>query len=223
MPTSTEQQLVADILYQAFLVDLVAELEAQKLLDDENSEESDDSDDNDINMNSSSKSSDFFETSSSDNSENDEPTAVETYVEHMAQFYLEHYLEECHPISKSQEFKKMILGIYKHEHPEIFQSYFHVTVPCFDTLVSVLGDDPIFHNNSQNEQMPIAEQLAITLYCFGHYGNTASVKKVALLFGVGYGTVKLVTAHVLKVCCSEQFQLTSIQWASEATKENAKT
>jgi hypothetical protein len=45
MPTSTERHLVADALHQAFLVNFIAELEAQELLDDENSEESDDSDD----------------------------------------------------------------------------------------------------------------------------------------------------------------------------------
>ena len=42
--------------------------------------------------------------------------------------------------------------------------------------------------------MLVAEQVAITLYCFGHHGNAASQMKVALWAGVGYGTVSLVTS-----------------------------
>jgi hypothetical protein len=82
MPTSTERHLVADALYQAFLANFIAELEAQELLDDEDSEGSDDSDD-DIDMNSSS--SDFFETLSSSDVTEGDSTAAETYVECMAQ------------------------------------------------------------------------------------------------------------------------------------------
>jgi len=34
-------------------------------------------------------------------------------------------------------------------------------------------------------QMPVEEQVAIALYRFGHYGNSASTMKIALHFGVG--------------------------------------
>jgi hypothetical protein len=51
----------------------------------------------------------------------------------------------------------------------------------------------MFHNNSNNPQMPVDEQLAIALFCFGHYGNGVSTMKVALWAGVGFGTVSLVT------------------------------
>jgi hypothetical protein len=220
MPTSTERQLAADALHQAFFVDFIAELEDREPLDDEGSEGSDDSDDD---MDSEGSSSDFSELSSSDSLE-DEPTAsaAEIYMERMAQLYSDRYLQDRPPIPKSQEFKEMLLGIYKHEHPEIFRSYLRITVSCFDALVSVLEEDPTFHNNSHTGQMPVVEQLAIALYRFGHYGNGASVKKVALLFGVGYGTVKLVTARVLKACCSEKFRSASVQWVNAATKETAK-
>ena len=43
--------------------------------------------------------------------------------------------------------------------------------------------------------MLVKQQLAIALYRFGHYGNTASTMKVALWAGVGFGTVPLVTKH----------------------------
>jgi hypothetical protein len=66
----------------------------------------------------------------------------------------------------------------------------HITPQCFDDLVTTIKDDPVFHNNSNNPQMPVA----IALYHFGHYGNAASQMKVALWAGVGYGTVSLVTS-----------------------------
>jgi len=66
--------------------------------------------------------------------------------------------------------------------------------------------------------MPVKEQAAIALYRFGHYGNAASVMKVGLQFGVGYGTVKLVTTRILKATCSERFHSASVQWAIPQAK-----
>ncbi|KIK02692.1 hypothetical protein K443DRAFT_96467 [Laccaria amethystina LaAM-08-1] len=80
----------------------------------------------------------------------------------------------------------------------------------------------IFHNNSHNSQIPIEEQVIIALFRFGHYRNAASIMKVALQFGVGFGTVHLVTTRVLKVCCSEHFQSSSVQWANKTMKAEAK-
>lgn len=70
--------------------------------------------------------------------------------------------------------------------------------------------------------MPVDKQVVIALYCFGHYGNAASLMKVALQFGVGFGMVHLVTTQVLKACCSECFRSSSVQWASERMKAEAK-
>jgi hypothetical protein len=71
-------------------------------------------------------------------------------------------------------------------------------------------------------QMPIEEQLAIALYRFGHYGNAASTVKVALWAGVGYGTVRLVTRRIMQACCDESFRRSSLCWADDDAKENAK-
>ena len=70
--------------------------------------------------------------------------------------------------------------------------------------------------------MSVHEQVAIALYWFGHYGNAASTMKVALQFGVGYGTVLLVTTRVIKACCSECFHASSVQWPNPQAKEAAK-
>ena len=53
--------------------------------------------------------------------------------------------------------------------------------------------DPVFHINSENNQLPVNIQLVITLFRFGHYGNAASIQKVGLWAGVGVGTVDLCT------------------------------
>ena len=76
--------------------------------------------------------------------------------------------------------------------------YLQVTPGCFDKHVKALHHHPVFQNRSSNMQMPIEEQLAIALYCFGHYGNAASTIKVALWAGVGYGTVHLVTHQIMQ-------------------------
>ena len=88
--------------------------------------------------------------------------------------------------------------------------------------MEAIKDDEIFHNNSNNAQMPVEQQLAIALYCFGHYGNAASTMKVDLWAGVGFRTVPLVTKCVLNALNSECFCRSSVQWASSAVKETAK-
>jgi hypothetical protein len=97
-----------------------------------------------------------------------------------------------------------------------------ITPQCFDDLVTTIQDDPVFHNNSNNPQMPVAEQVAIAFYHFGHYGNAASQMKVALWAGVGYGTVSLVTSQVMAATCSECFHHSVLRWSSDEAKETAK-
>ena len=46
--------------------------------------------------------------------------------------------------------------------------------------------------------------------------------KVALLFGVGYGTVRLFTIHIMAATCTEHFRRSALRWPSAAAKESAK-
>ncbi|KIO11825.1 hypothetical protein M404DRAFT_126888 [Pisolithus tinctorius Marx 270] len=64
-----------------------------------------------------------------------------------------------------------------------------MTAKCFDILLAALQTNPVFQNDSNLPQMPVAAQLAIGLYHFGHYGNAISTTMVALWAGVAYGTV----------------------------------
>ena len=70
--------------------------------------------------------------------------------------------------------------------------------------------------------MPVEQQLAIALYCFGHYENAASTMKVALWAGVGFGTVPLVSKCVIKALNSEHFHCSSVRWSSNEAQAIAK-
>ena len=140
----------------------------------------------------------------------------------LGNLYSQRYLKEHTKINKSSENLKLLLTDWKVNWPEIFQSYLHITPQCFDDLVTTIQDDPIFHNNSQNSQMLVAEQVAIALYRFGHHGNAASQMKVALWADVGYGMVSLVTSQVMAATYSEHFCCSALRWTSNEAKETAK-
>jgi len=77
--------------------------------------------------------------------------------------------------------------------PNKFREELRVTPRTFDMLVAAIENDTVFQNNSNTAQMAIEEQLAITLYRFGHDGNAAGLQGVANWAAVGKGTVLLVT------------------------------
>jgi hypothetical protein len=212
MPTKSGRAAAADTLHQAFLVNLIAEAESQLYEGGSYSEYSSSS--------ASSRSSADLSSSSSD----DEPLpqTSEAILETLGQLYSERYLNSRDEINKDGTQLHLLLHDYKFNRPEIFRSYLRIDPGCFDDLVRVLKDDPVFHNNSNNPQMPIDEQVAIALFRFGHYGNAASTLKVALWAGIGFGTVPLVTNRVLKATCSERFRKSALRWSSPQAKEAAK-
>jgi hypothetical protein len=218
---------VKSSLHQLFLANFIADLESRELDFASDSEgDDDDSDDTmDGSDDSSSASSATSSSSSSSSTDNDSDsmTPAESYLHHMENLYSQHYMAEQREVPKTKELMQLLLGDYKHRFPDIFRSYLHIDPDCFDLLVEAIHDDDIFHNNSNNPQIPVEEQVVIALYCFGHYGNAASIMKVALQFGVSFGTVHLVTTRVLKACCSERFRSSSVQWANETMKAEAKS
>ncbi|KIP12161.1 hypothetical protein PHLGIDRAFT_57966, partial [Phlebiopsis gigantea 11061_1 CR5-6] len=136
--------------------------------------------------------------------------------------YSTHYISKQRVIPKTKKQMALLLGVWKEEFPDIFRSFVRVTPACFDSLLHAIQPDPIFHNNSNNEQMPLSEQLAIALIRFGHYGNGASVRKIALWAGVGFGTVDLATFRVIIAVCREDFRRACVRWPNQAQKEEAK-
>jgi hypothetical protein len=140
----------------------------------------------------------------------------------MGKLYSWQYLADRGKITKDQTQLYIILGHYKLKRLDIFRSYLRIDPGCFDDLVTVIQDDPVFHNNSNHAQMPVTEQLAIALYRFGHYGNASSTLKVALWAGVGFGTVLLVTNRILVALCSERFQKSALRWTSDTARQQQK-
>jgi len=209
MPYQTDRQLAASALHQAFLVNIIAEAEAQLLQDGEES---------DYSSASSSESSSSGSSSSKSSSDEDPLTASETLLDVMSQLYSKHYFATCEAIPKDSNQLYLLLNDYKVNRPDIFRSYLHISPDCFDAVVEAIQDDEIFHNNSNNAQMPVAQQVAIALYHFSHYGNPASMMKVDLWAGVGFGTVPLVSKCVIKALNSKCFHLSSVHWPSDEAR-----
>lgn len=210
--------MLADALHQAFLVNIIAEAEIHMGDEGFDSELEDDSEDPDTDETSSDS------CSSTDSSSEDEvlPSTSESILDTVAELYSQRYLNARDPITKSNTTLHILLTDWKLNHPDIFRSYLHINPPCFDALVLAIQDEDVFHNNSNNAQMPVEQQVAIALYRFGHFGNAASTMKVALWAGVGFGTVPLVTGRVMKAICSDRFRRSAVRWSSAEAKEVAK-
>ena len=57
----------------------------------------------------------------------------------------------------------------------------------FFHILNLISDDPIFQNQRNVPQLPIELQLKIALFRFGGYGDSAAVRQVVTIFGVGDG------------------------------------
>jgi len=115
-----------------------------------------------------------------------------------------------------------VLTVFKTQRPDHFRKELRVYPSTFDRLLEKIKDDPVFTNNSQNDQMPIEEQLAILLYRFGHYGNAASLDSVAKWSGKGKGTVLLATRRVMTALLRPEFMDDAVDFPTEEEKEEAK-
>ncbi|KAF8801585.1 hypothetical protein BYT27DRAFT_7226771 [Phlegmacium glaucopus] len=185
-----DHQLAADALQRAFLINFVADLERRELDFASDLEDSDDNMDDGSSSDSCSTSATPSSKSSDNSDDPDFMTPAEIYVHHMANLYSERYMAERTNIPKTWGLMHLLLNDYKVNHPQIFRNYLRIDRDCFDALV----------------EMPVEQQVVIALFCFGHYGNAASIMKVAFQFGVGFGTVHLVTMH----------------WANDQMKSEAK-
>lgn len=114
------------------------------------------------------------------------------------------------------------LTVYKYERPDHFRCDLRVTPATFDALHDRIAPDPIFYNNSNNEQMPIDHQLAITLFRFGHSGNGASVARVAAWAGYSAGAVLLATKRVMIALLRHDLQGEVFTFPTAEEKEEAK-
>jgi len=87
-------------------------------------------------------------------------------------------------------------------------------------LLNMIKGDLVFSNNSTASQLSVDKQLAITLFRFGHNGNTVSVEAIAQWAGVGCGTIVNSTHRVMIVFLA--LHDSAIHWPLEEEKEVAK-
>ena len=82
-----------------------------------------------------------------------------------------------------------LLDVWHLDNPRLFRHKLRVLYDVFVKIVSLIQDHHIFHNNSNNLQLPVQIQLAIFLNAAGHYGNAATSQDMAEWAGVSIGTV----------------------------------
>jgi hypothetical protein len=114
------------------------------------------------------------------------------------------------------------LEVLKDERPDIFREVLRITPYTFDRLREKIEKDPIFFNNSNNPQIPVEEQLAITLYRFGHDGNAASQASVGRWAGAGKGSPALHTKRVMTAVLRQSFMNDAVRLPTPEEKSKAK-
>jgi hypothetical protein len=90
-----------------------------------------------------------------------------------------------------------LLVHFEEHRPHLFRQKLRVDPEIFDDILDLISDHPIFHNQSNNPQLPVAIQLAIFLNRAGHYGNAISLEDVAQWAGVSVGSVVNCTNRVM--------------------------
>jgi hypothetical protein len=114
----------------------------------------------------------------------------------------------------------LVLVLYKEDDHKRFRQNLRVNPETFDALITRIKDDPIFVSDGPQDQMPLNEQLAITLFRFGHHGNAASVESIAQWAGISAGTVINATRRVMTAFLALHDAV--IRWPSAREKEDAK-
>uniref|UniRef100_A0A0W0GBR8 Uncharacterized protein n=1 Tax=Moniliophthora roreri TaxID=221103 RepID=A0A0W0GBR8_MONRR len=104
-----------------------------------------------------------------------------------------HVLCPGSPVPKVSQFRLLQKYAADPCHYSWFEDMVRVSPYVFNFILNMISDHVIFTNNSNQLQAPIELQLAITLYCLGHYGNSADVWGVAHMFGCSEGLVAKAT------------------------------
>ena len=81
--------------------------------------------------------------------------------------------------------------------PHLFHKKVRVDPAIFNCILDEISNNPIFHSNSNNPQLPVVIQLAIVLNRAGHYRNAIMPEDVAQWAGVSVGSVINCTNRVM--------------------------
>ncbi|KAA1480073.1 hypothetical protein DENSPDRAFT_789902, partial [Dentipellis sp. KUC8613] len=141
---------------------------------------------------------------------------------HIEEMYSSRYEMPRNRAHRGPSYLPHVLNVLKHERPDEFRKELRVSPRTFDRLVERLIQDPVFSNSSQNEQMPVEDQVAITLFRFGHFGNGASITRVSRWAGYATGTVALATRRVMTAVLRQDFMRSVVRLPTAAEKREAK-
>ncbi|KAF8597159.1 hypothetical protein BDV93DRAFT_562610 [Ceratobasidium sp. AG-I] len=217
MPAVTDRQAATELLYNSFVSEAFTEAQhatATSIIADllpDNPSESESESDSDLDDSPDTVLQGLL------------PPLSTTLGELTLALHSQRYLVDRVAIAKDKAQLRLTLDVWCHDRPQLFRSYMRVTPHVFVQLFQALKDDPVFHNNSNNSQFPISDQIAVTLYRLGHYGNAASVIKIAHWADWGYGTVDLATRRVFSAMCRPVFYQAAMAWPTEAEQEEARS
>jgi hypothetical protein len=123
------------------------------------------------------------------------------------------------PIPKCSQLH--LLDHWRAHSPERFCRKLRVEPQTFDSLVAKIEDHPIFHNNSNNFQLPVHIQLCIFLFRAGHYGNSSSPEDTAQWSGISVGAVQKSTDRVVIALLSHHDEAIHLPDAVEKEQSKA--
>jgi hypothetical protein len=123
------------------------------------------------------------------------------------------------PIPKCSQLH--LLDHWRIHSPERFRRKLRVEPLTFDSLVTQIEDHPVFHNNSNNSQLPVHIQLGIFLFRAGHYGNASSPEDAAQWSGVSVGAVEKCTDRVIIALLSHHDEAIHLPDAIEKEQSKA--
>jgi hypothetical protein len=124
-----------------------------------------------------------------------------------------------HEVPKCSQLHLVLID-FKANDPKRFRQNLRVSASTFDSLLQKIENHTVFSNNAHISQIPVCEQLAITLFRLGHDGNAASVIAVAQWAGVSSGAVVKCTRRVMVAFLALHDRV--ICWPTEEDKEQAK-
>jgi hypothetical protein len=114
----------------------------------------------------------------------------------------------------------LVLAQFKANNLKWFCQNLHFSPRTFDALLTMIKNHPVFSNNSHSPQIPVCDQLAITLFRLGHDGNAASVSAVVQWAGVSSGAVVKCTRRVMVAFLV--LHDVAVHWPTDEEKERAK-
>lgn len=107
------------------------------------------------------------------------------------------YLRDRPPVPKQGNIDLAWRYAENPAHHARFEVMLRVSPYIFEVILALIKDDLVFQSNSNCPQAPVDEQLAVTLYRLGRYGNAASVDEVARMAGISEGSVENYTKRCM--------------------------